>query len=92
MWKEQARRQLRTKTQAQVRELERNLEKLQKQQKALQQEVLKSFTGENSYEPAMLQTLLADVRTQMEDAENALIQCQHEKYNEEAKLEYLAML
>ena len=90
VWKEQARRQLRTKTQAQVRELERNLEKLQKQQKALQQEVLKSFTGESSYEPAMLQTLLVDVKTQMEDAENALIQCQHEKYNEEAKLEYLA--
>lgn len=90
VWKEQARRQLRTKTQAQVREYERNLEKLQKQQKALQQEVLKSLTRESSYDSATLQTLLADVKEQMEEAENALLQCEHDKVNEEAKLQYLA--
>ena len=60
--------------QAQVKEHERNLEKLQKQQKALQQEVLKSLTRESDYDSATLQTLLADVKEQMEEAENALLE------------------
>lgn len=73
-----------------IKEHERNLEKLQKQQKALQKEVLKSLTGESGFDVNMLQSMLADNKAEMEACESGLMECQSERDNEEARLEYLS--
>lgn len=91
IWKEQARRQMRSKAQTRIEEHERNLEKLQKQQKALQKEVLKSLTGESGFDTDMLQNMLADNKAEMEACETALRECRKESENEEARLQYLSM-
>ena len=90
VWKEQARRQMRSKTQARQKAEERNLQKLQKQQEALKQEILKSITGESPLDTDTLQSMLCENKAAIKACEDALVECRRERENEEAKLDYLS--
>ena len=90
VWKEQARRQMRSKTQARQKAEERNLQKLEKQQEALKQEILKSITGESPLDTDTLQSMLCENKAAIKACEDALVECRRERENEEAKLDYLS--
>ena len=65
------------------------LEKLQKQQIALRQEVMKSLQGESAFETDLLRSMLDENKSALAHAESKLIACQQEKETEEARLQYL---
>ena len=90
VWQEQARRQLRSTVQTQLKEEQKKQEKLKKQRDALKQEVLKSLTGESAFETELLQTMLADNKAALDASEAAMLELAHEKENEEARLRYLS--
>lgn len=90
VWKEQARRQLRSKQGAALRDAQTGLEKLQKQQASLRQEVLKSLAGESAFDAGMLKEMLDENKAAIAQAEEALAQCAADKEAEEARLAYLS--
>lgn len=90
VWQEQARRQLRSTVQTQLKEEQKKQEKLKKQRDALKQEVLKSLTGESAFETELLQTMLADNKAALDASDAAMSELAHEKENEEARLRYLS--
>ena len=90
VWKEQARRQLRSKQGAALREAQASLEKLRKQQANLRQEVLKSLAGESAFDTAMLKDMLDENKAAIAKAEETVAQCEADKETEEARLNYLS--
>ena len=89
--REREHQRVRSKNQAQYKEYMRVYERLQRQQKALQQEVLKSLTGESSFEPDMLQSMLTDNRSEMEACNAVIMACRKEKENEESRMRCLSI-
>ena len=90
VWREQAKRQMRSRNQAQIKAEERNLAKLQRQGDALKREVLKALTGESGFDKELLQTMLVENREAIQAAEEAIAECRREKEREEARLQYLS--
>lgn len=90
VWREQAKRQMRSRNQAQIKAEERNLAKLKSQEEALKCEVLKALTGESGFDRELLQGMLAENRAAIQAAEEAIAECLREKEREEARLQYLS--
>ena len=90
VWREQAKHQMRSRNQAQIKAEERNLAKLQKQEEALKREVLKALTGESGFDRELLQGMLVENREAIQAAEEAIAECLREKEREEARLQYLS--
>ena len=90
VWREQAKRQMRSRNQAQIKAEERNLAKLQRQGDVLKREVLKALTGESGFDKELLQTMLVENREAIQAAEEAIAECRREKEREEARLQYLS--
>ena len=86
VWKEQVRRQLRTKHDDLIRELQAKVEKLQKQQTKLRQEVVNSLSGDSSFDTPLLKSLLDENVVSLKEAEAQLAECQKEKDTEESRL------
>jgi hypothetical protein len=90
VWRDRARQQFRSKQSAQSRIAQTELEKLQKQQNALRQEVMKSLQGESAFETDLLRSMLDENKTALAHAESNVTACQQEKEMEEARLQYLS--
>ena len=90
VWKEQARRRMRSLQKDKSREEQRNLAKLRKQNQALRDEILKSLTGEARFDEDILQSLLEDNQRAIEVSEGIIAACQREKEQEEARIQYLS--
>ena len=90
IWREQARRQMRGKLQTRIKMEEKNLSKLQKQNEALRQELLKTLTGESGFERELLQSMLAENKAAIQAAEETLAECQRDREREEARLQYMS--
>ena len=90
VWKEQARRQLLSKQGAALREAQATLEKLQRQQVSLRQEVLKSLAGESAFETDLLKEMLDENKEAIAKAEAAIAECTADKEAEDARLAYLS--
>lgn len=90
VWTEQASRQMKNRQSNTIRAAQAEVTKLQKQQAALRQEVLKSVTGDSVFEPELLKSLLDDNKHALEAAEHQLESCQQEQDNESSKLQFLA--
>ena len=86
VWKEQVRRQLRNKHDDRIRELQAKVEKLQKQQTKLRQEVVNSLSGDSSFDTPLLKSLLDENVVSLKEAEAQLAECQKEKDTEESRL------
>ena len=90
VWKEQARRQLRSKQGAALREAQASLEKLQRQQVSLRQEVLKSLAGESAFDTDLLKEMLDENKEAIAKAEATIAECTEDKEAEDARLAYLS--
>ena len=90
VWKEQARRQLRSKINAKLKSAQHRLNVLTEQQKTLKREVLKSLSGESDFESDLLKEMLAENKTALAKAEAEILECQSEKETEDARLRYLS--
>jgi len=89
VWKEQTRRQMRSKQASRLKAAQRELEKLTAQQTNLKKEVLKSMTGDSVFEPELLKELLAENRAAIAEAEATISECQTEKETEDARIRHL---
>ena len=90
VWREQVRRQMRGKLQARIKMEEKNLSRLQKQNEALRQELLKTLTGESGFERELLQSMLSENKVAIQAAEETLAECQRDREREEARLQYMS--
>lgn len=90
VWREQARRQLRSKQGAAFREARSSLEKLQRQQADLRQEVLKSLAGESVFDTDMLKEMLDENTNAIASAEATLAECAADKEAEDARVTFLS--
>lgn len=90
VWKEQARRQLRSKRGAALREAQASLEKLRRQQISLRQEVLKSLAGESAFDTDLLKEMLDENKEAIAKAEATIAECTADKETEAARLAYLS--
>lgn len=90
VWKEQARRRMRSLQKDKSLEEQRNLAKLRKQNQALKDEILKSLTGEARFDEDILQSLLEDNQRAIEVSEGIIAACQREKEQEEVRIQYLS--
>jgi hypothetical protein len=90
VWRERVRQQIRKRQNAQSRIAQTELEKLQKQQITLRQEVMKSLQGESAFETDLLRSMLDENKSALAQAESKLIACQQEKDTEDARLQYLS--
>ena len=86
VWKEQVRRQLRNKHDERIQELQSKLDKLQKQQTNLRQEVVRSLSGDSTFDAPLLKSLLDENVIAVREAEAQLAEFQKEKDTEESKL------
>ena len=85
-WKEQVRRQIRNKHGERIRELQVKLEKLQRQQASLRQEVVNSLSGDSTFDTQLLKSLLDENAAAIRETESQLLECQQEKDTEESKI------
>ena len=90
VWKEQARRQLRSRLESQVKSAKANLERLQQQDARLRQEVMRSLMGESCFEPDMLKEMLSKNKAELADAEARLASLESEKDAEATRIRYLS--
>ena len=90
VWKEQAKRQMRSKQAARLKAAQAQLEKLMAQQAQLKKEVLKSFTGESAFDTDLLKDMLAENKAAIAEAEATISESQHEKELEDSRLHYLS--
>lgn len=90
VWKEQVKRQLRSKQAARLRQAQNELDKLLTQQTRLKQEVLKSFTGDSAFETDLLKDMLAENKAAIAKAEATIAESQQEKDTEDARIQYLS--
>lgn len=87
VWKEQVKRQLRNKHGKRLRELQAKLEKLQRQQTSLRQEVVSSLSGDSTFDTQLLKSLLEENAAAVKEAESQLMECQNEKETEESRIQ-----
>ena len=87
VWKEQVKRQLRNKHGERLRELQAKLEKLQRQQASLRQEVVNSLSGDSTFDTELLKSLLDENATAVRETESQLRACQDEKETEESRIQ-----
>ena len=90
VWQEQARRQLRSRLESQVKAAKANLERLQQQDARLRQEVMRSLMGESCFEPDMLKEMLSKNKAELADAEARLASLEAEKDAESARIRTLS--
>ena len=67
--------QLRNKHDDRIRELQAKVEKLQKQQTKLRQEVVNSLSGDSSFDTPLLKSLLDENVVSLKEAETQLAEC-----------------
>lgn len=87
VWKEQVKRQLRNKHGERILELQAKLEKLQRQQTSLRQEVVSSLSGDSTFDTKLLKSLLDENAVAIQEAETQLRYCQNEKETEEGRIQ-----
>ncbi len=87
VWKEQVKRQLRNKHGERILELQAKLEKLQRQQTSLRQEVVNSLSGDSAFDTKLLKSLLDENAVAIQEAEAQLRDCQNEKETEEGRIQ-----
>ncbi len=90
VWKEQARRQLRSKQTSQFHAAEGQVTKLQAQQTKLRQEVMKLLTGESMFDAELIKSMLDENKTALAEAEKHLEECREEAASEEGALRRLS--
>lgn len=90
VWQMQAKRQLQNKEGAALKQAQNELAKLQKQQNNLRQEVLKTISGEGTFDTDILKSLLAENKVAIEAAEKRVLECNERKENESGKIQMLA--
>ncbi len=90
VWKEQTRRQLRSKQAAQLHAAECQVAKLQAQQSRLRQEVMKALIDESVFDTELLKSMLDENKTALAEAEKHLEVCREEKASEETILQRLS--
>lgn len=90
VWQEQARRQLRSRLESQVKAAKANLERLHQQDARLRQEVMRSLMGESCFEPDLLKEMLSKNKAELADAEARLASLEAEKDAEATRIRYLS--
>lgn len=90
VWQEQARRQLRSRLESQVKSAKANLDRLQQQDARLRQEVMRSLMGESCFEPDLLKEMLSKNKAELADAEARLASLEAEKDAEAARIRTLS--
>lgn len=90
VWREQARIQLRSKIGARMKQAQAELEKLEKQQVNLRQEILKSLTGDSVFGADILKSLLDENTTAIAEAKKKIEGCQEEKEKEADRIHFLS--
>lgn len=87
--REQARKNLRSNQNKRMKAAQAELQRLNEQQNRLRQEVLKSLTGESSFDTDLLKSLLSENKIASDQAEAELLACRKEAENEENRLRHL---
>ncbi len=78
-WKKQVRRQIRNKHGDRLRELQAKLEKLQRQQTSLRQEVVSSLSGDSTFDTQLLKSLLDENAAAIKETESQMLECQQDQ-------------
>ena len=89
VWKERTRKQLHTVQAVKLKTAEQEVERFQKQQSVLRQEVMKSLMGESSYDTELLKSMLEENKQALAGAEFALADCQQEQEHTSEQLKKL---
>ncbi len=89
-WKAQTRKRLRDSAKAKQKTAEARLQKLQNQQTALKNEIMKSITGESAFDTTLLKEMMDENKKAQADAEQEIILCQEEVEKEDSRIAILA--
>ena len=90
VWREQVKIQLRSKLGSLIKQAQTELNKLEKQQTNLKQEVVKSLSGESLFDPPMLKALLDENEAAIAAAQKKIEQYQNDREKEAERINYLA--
>ena len=90
VWREQVKIQLRSKLGTLIKQAQTELNKLEKQQTNLKQEVVKSLSGESLFDPPMLKSLLDENEAAIAAAQKKIEQYQNDREKEAERINYLA--
>ena len=90
VWQEQARRQMQNHQRTALKNAQAEVNRLQRQQTGLKQEVLKAVIGESNFDQELLKSLLEENKQAMEKAQRNLEECQSAQDAESGKLQMLA--
>lgn len=90
IWQEQVRRQMRSGIEKQLRELQVQMAKAEREEKVLREEVLKSLNGDSVYEPEMLKEMLDENKKKKQSLEDEIVACRQKKADDDAQLQYLS--
>ena len=90
VWREQVKIQLRSKLGTLIKQAQTELNKLEKQQTNLKQEVVKSLSGESLFDPQMLKSLLDENEAAIAAAQKKIEQYQNDREKEAERINYLA--
>lgn len=89
VWQEQMKRQLKKKKSSALNDAKCNLERLQKAQKKLRQELIKALDGESSFDSDILNEMLKEKKDEIALAEIRLAECEQEDIENTAKITQL---
>ena len=90
LWQEQAKLQIQRNQGAMLKQAQADMSKLLARQAALKEEAIKALTGENSYEPSMVQELIVSTNAALLKANEAIQMAQSSKAEMDAKLRALS--
>ena len=85
-WKENARKRLRDSAKARQKAAEARLVKLQAHQGALKAEIMKSITGENTFDTDLLKEMMEENKQAQAATEQEILDCQNEVEDEEIRI------
>lgn len=89
VWDEKARRDMRRKLDMQIKSVKANLDRLEKQDARLRQEVMRSLMGESDFDTDMLKEMLSRNKAEMSEATDRLAQLESEKETEGMRIKAL---
>ena len=89
LWKEKAKKQLKSSSKNRIKLLTATLERLDREQDALKREVVKSLSGESDFDRDLLKSLLADNKQAHEETEVEIDQAKKEAAFEEEHVKKL---
>lgn len=89
VWDEKARRDMRRKLDMQIKSVKANLDRLEKQDARLRQEVMRSLMGESDFDTDMLKEMLSRNKAEMSEATDRLAQLESQKETESLRIKAL---